>query len=80
MPRRKGADKHKISVKIGKAIERRRLLRNLSQEELAEIVELSPNHFGCIERGEANAPVITLAKIAKALKWNLSDLFFAANL
>ena len=37
---------------IGKNLRKYRLERNLKQEQLAELVDLSPNYYGAIERGE----------------------------
>ncbi len=52
---------------IGKNIKFLRKEENLSQERLAEKIGVSRNYIGMIERAEANAPVFTLYKIAKAL-------------
>ena len=44
---------------IGQRIRLRRLELNLSQEELAEIVGISPSFVGAIERGEKSATIDT---------------------
>lgn len=47
-----------------------RLLRSekgLSQEELADLSELTRNYIGALEREEYSASVDTLEKVAKAL-------------
>lgn len=59
--------------KLGKNIKYARKANNLSQEELAEMLKLSRNYIGMIERAEVNAPVATLFDIAKALKVNVKS-------
>lgn len=55
--------------RIGKQIKNSRLeLDRMSQEELADKVGIHVSYMGRIERGEANAPVYTLRKIASVLK------------
>ena len=52
---------------IGKKIREYRKERGLTQDELAEKVNLSPNHMGAIERAEKNLTLATLINIANAL-------------
>jgi transcriptional regulator with XRE-family HTH domain len=47
----------------------------MSQEKLAEKADLHPVYVGDVERGEENISIGSLAKIAKALKVPLRDLF-----
>lgn len=61
--------------KLDKNIKYARKANNLSQEELAEMLKLSRNYIGMIERAEVNAPVATLFDIAKALKVNVKSFF-----
>ncbi len=60
---------------VGKRIKRKRLKRKLSQERLAELCGLSPNHIGSVERGECQATVKTLQKIVTSLGFTLEELF-----
>ncbi len=53
---------------IGKHIRYYRRLRKLSQEMLAEAVDLSVNYLGQIERGERSPALETLINIANALE------------
>jgi len=71
--------KYPIAVKLGRAIEARRKTRKMSQEKLAEMSDLSRAYMGCVERGEYTASLLTLEKIAKALKWTLADMFLSAD-
>lgn len=58
----------KFLKNIGKTIKDLRKEKNLSQEKLAEKVEISRNYMGMIERAEVNIPILTLYKIAKILE------------
>ena len=72
--------KNPIAVKLGRAIEARRKTRKISQEKLAEMADVSRAYMGCVERGEYSASLQTLARVAKALKWTLADMFLSADL
>ena len=61
--------------KFGKRLKFLRLERNLTQLELAEILDMSPNFIGMIERGERNTTVENIFKIARALGIKPSILF-----
>ena len=61
--------------KFGKRLKALRLDHNLTQLELAEILDMSPNFIGMIERGERNTTVENVFKIARALNVKLSNLF-----
>lgn len=57
--------------KIGQRIRDERLKRNISREKLAEILELSPNFIGQVERGEKKMSLETLIKISDILDVSL---------
>lgn len=61
--------------KFGKRLKVLRLDHNLTQLELAEILDMSPNFIGMIERGERNTTVENVFKIACALNVKPSNLF-----
>lgn len=61
--------------KFGKRLKFLRLEHNLTQLELAEILDMSPNFIGMIERGERNTTVEKVFKIARALNIKPSNLF-----
>ena len=61
--------------KFGKRLKALRLDRSLTQLELAEILDMSPNFIGMIERGERNTTVENVFKIARALNVKPSNLF-----
>ena len=53
--------------KIVQNIRSVRKSKNLSQEKLAELIGVSRNYIGMIERAEINVPTKTLIEIAFAL-------------
>ena len=61
--------------KFGKRLKALTLDHNLTQLELAEILDMSPNFIGMIERGERNTTVENVFKIARALNVKPSNLF-----
>lgn len=65
----------KLSVEIGQRIRSYRLQKNLNQEELAEKCGLHPTYIGQVERGEKNATIESISKIATGLSLPLSTLF-----
>ncbi len=48
--------------------------RELSQEQLAEIADLDRTYVGGLERGERNATLGSILRIAKALKTSVAEL------
>lgn len=60
---------------IGQRIRNYRTKQNLSQEKLAELSGCHPTYIGQIERGEKNATLESIEKIASALNVSLSTLF-----
>ena len=65
--------------KFGKRLKALRLDHSLTQLELAEILDMSPNFIGMIERGERNTTVENVFRIARALNVKPSNLCLAAN-
>lgn len=64
-----------ITQYLGQRIRYYRKLRNFSQEKLAECCGFHPTYIGQIERGQKNASMESIAKIASALQVPLSQLF-----
>jgi transcriptional regulator with XRE-family HTH domain len=60
---------------IGEAIRLRRKAADLTQEELAERVNLNPKYIGEVERGEKIISIEALLRIASALKTPIMDFF-----
>ena len=63
-----------INKLIGERIKALRLRENLTQEELAEKVNLHPSYVGILERGERNPSIKSLVKIAEA--FNIKPDYF----
>lgn len=61
--------------KFGKNLKYVRIEKNLTQSELAEILDMSPNFIGMIERGERNTTVENVYKISRALNIKPDELF-----
>jgi putative transcriptional regulator len=53
-----------------------RIEKNLTQQELAELVEATRQTIGLIEKGNYNPTLNLCIKIAKALDRTLDDLFW----
>ena len=66
---------NKLSVEIGQRIRSYRSQSGISQEELAEKCGLHPTYIGQVERGEKNATLESISKIANGLNLSLSKLF-----
>ncbi len=60
---------------IGQRIRNYRTQLGWSQEKLAELSGCHPTYIGQIERGEKNATLESIEKIARALNLPLSKLF-----
>ena len=62
-------------IALGKKIKEERLLKKLSQTEIAYRCGFDKSNFNTIESGKRNVTVSSLLKIAKALDISLIDLF-----
>ena len=60
---------------IGQRIRNYRTQKGLSQEKLAELAGCHPTYIGQLERGEKNATLESVEKIASAMDISLSELF-----
>jgi len=60
---------------IGAAIRNHRKQVNLTQERLAELVELNPKYIGEVERGEKIISIEALLRVAKAVKVPILEFF-----
>ncbi len=61
--------------KIGSRLQELRLQRNLTQKELAFMVDVEISQITRIERGIINTSVLNLMKIVDALEISMSDFF-----
>ena len=67
-----------LKIILGKNIKYRHK-NNLTQEKLAEILDVSPNYIGRIERGQHNPSLEKITKIAYALNVEAFQLFIERN-
>lgn len=63
-----------ISVELGMRIRYYRKEQHITQEKLAEICNLHPTYIGQLERGEKNATIESIYRIAKGLDIPISTL------
>ena len=59
---------------IGKRIKEHRQRRNLTQEMLAELIEMSPGYISMVETGRKKASLDTLLSVSKVLNITLNEL------
>lgn len=64
-----------LKEKLGKNIQKYRKLNSITQEKLAELVNVEINSISSIERGKFFPSADTLSNISEALNTPLSDLF-----
>ena len=68
-----------LKIILGKNIKFYRYKNRLTQEKLAEILDVSPNYIGRIERGQHNPSLEKIAKIANVLNVKVFELFIERN-
>lgn len=65
----------KIRNNIGRKIRNLRLEKGISQEKLAEYVNMSREHISCIERGKNLTSIETLYEMSKFFEISIKDFF-----
>ena len=65
---------------FGRRVRSIRKLRDLTQEELAEITQLSAEYVSKLERGQSSPSFEAIVQIANALKVDPSELFNFSDL
>jgi transcriptional regulator with XRE-family HTH domain len=63
-----------IAKNLGKKIKLVRVEKDMSQSDLAQAANIDSSHIGKIERGELNITVVTLFRLADALRCKPSIL------
>ena len=61
-------------IALGREIRRHRKAKGFSQEYLAELVDLSRNYIGFVERAERSASLTTIFDISRALGLHPAEL------
>jgi transcriptional regulator with XRE-family HTH domain len=69
----------KLARRIGAAVRQQRQLHGLSQEALAESVELSTHFIGLVERGQQLPSLTTLLALSRVLGVTLDSLLGSAE-
>lgn len=69
-------EKKAINVQIGTNIQAAREAAGYTQEELSELVGLTPNHLSAIERGVSGASLEVLQKLCSLLGVSADYLMF----
>ncbi len=67
--------KKDILLQFGKVIRKKRLEKQLSQENLAELSGLHRTYIGMVERAEKNITLVNVQKISVALEVPIHELF-----
>lgn len=67
--------KTEINKKLGKRIQYLRLQRGLSQEKLAEAIDIATTSLSYVETGRGFMTLVTLEKLAKVLNVELYEIF-----
>ena len=65
-----------IKKRLGRRVRELRKKGGFTISQLAEAADLSDNYVGFIERGVRTPTIETLAKLACALKTDISELFY----
>ena len=67
-------DKTTLLKKFGKNVKIERIKKDLTQEQLAEIMNVSQNYIANIERGKANMSLIKIYELSKYLNVKIEQL------
>ena len=65
----------KILKKLGIRLKELRQEKNLTQETLAEILDIHPTYVGKLENGKNNPSVMMIYKFSRALNVDIKELF-----
>jgi len=68
-------EKDRLDVIVGGNIRLEREARNLSRDELAQMINVTTSHLGLIERGERGTTTVTLSLLTKAFGVPIDHLF-----
>jgi transcriptional regulator with XRE-family HTH domain len=64
-----------LQMEVGKRIQKIRIEKNISQQDLAAKCNFEKSNMSRLEAGRANATLSTLEIVAKALEVNIVELF-----
>ena len=69
-------EKKEINIQLGEQVRLAREEQNLTQEKLAEEVDVSPQYISDLERGVVGVSLITLKKLCNVLTVSSDQLLF----
>ncbi len=72
-------EKAELLKKFGKNVKIERIKKDLTQEKLAEILDVSPNYLACIENGRQNMSLGKILELAKGLDIDIQKLLIFDN-
>ena len=67
-------NKEELLKRLGKNIKIERIKKDLTQEKLAEIMNVSQNYIASIERGRANMSIAKILELANCLNIDIKKL------
>lgn len=65
-----------VQQKLGKRIKQLREAKGLTQEKIEDISGINPSYLSALERGQKNATLEVLERVASVLEVDLYQLFF----
>ena len=68
-----------VKQMIGARIKGIRAKKRISQERLAERMEINPKYLSSIERGKENPTLNTLIKLSESLEVDLGEIFLPSR-
>lgn len=72
-------DKKQINIRVGRNIQFAREAARYTQEELSEIVGITPNHLSAIERGVSGATLELIEKLCRLFGVTSDSLLFGCS-
>lgn len=72
-------NKRELLKKFGKNVKIERIKKDLAQEQLAEILDVSQNYIACVETGKQNMSLGKILELSEALNVNIEMLLKFSN-
>ena len=67
-------DKQELLKKFGKNVKIERIKKDLTQEQLAEKMNISQNYLACIENGRQNMSLGKILELSQYLQTDINNL------
>lgn len=64
-----------LNTKIGEIVKHRRIKLDLTQDGVAEMIDVTPGFIGQVERAETSLSLENLSKLIRVLALDTNDLF-----